>query len=152
VLVLARDALRRAGRRALAEESVDLGPLVDLYGLRPGRRLGIPVLTPASSAWLDRISQGISQRAGEGGTVSGPWASVGDRAARLEWWVDDRHRLRIVFPDWSRRLRDGQAIVARPDRVTRDWLGHAPAARVPGANRPTSQPFSVDSRVRARSM
>lgn len=152
VLVLARDALRRAGRRALAEESIDLGPLTDLYALRPGRRLGIPVLTPASRAWLDRISRRLSQRAGEGGSVSGPWASVGDRAAQLEWWVEDGHRLRIVFPGWSRRLRDGQAIVAWPDRVTREWLGHAPAARAPGANGLSTQPLWVDSRVRARSM
>ena len=134
VLVLARDALRRAGRRALAEESIELGPLTDLYALPPGRRLAIPALTPASRAWLDRISQRILQRKGEGVAVSGPWASVGDRAAHLEWWVDDRRRLRIVFPGWSRQLREGEPIVAWPDRLTREWLRDPSPVPAPGAN------------------
>ena len=152
VLVLARDALRRAGRRALGSESIELGPLTDLYALRPGRQLGLPALTPASRAWLDRISRRLSQRAGEGAAVSGPWTSVGDRAAQLEWWVDDRLRLRIVFPGWSRRLREGESIVAWPDRVTRDWLGPSSRVRAPGATGQAAQPFAVASRFRARSM
>jgi len=152
VLVLARDVLRRAGRRALAEEPIGLGPLADLYALPPGRPLGIPALMPASRVWLDRISRQLAQRAVEGATVSGPWASVGDRAAQLEWWVDARQRLRVVFPGWARRLRAGEAIVAWPDRVTRAWLDRLPRARGPGATAGAPQPVASDSRLRARSM
>jgi len=152
VLVLARDALRRAGRRALADESIELGPLMDLYALRPGQPLHAPTPTPASREWLEAISRRLARRSREGGTVSGPWASVGDRTASLEWWVDDRQRLRIVFPGWARRLREGEEIVARPDWITREWLQRSARARGPGPIGTARQLVTPGSRLRARSM
>jgi hypothetical protein len=122
LLVLEQGTLRRLGRRALAGETQPEPSLEALYRLEPGRTLGVGVLTPASSAWLERVTSGLAALAARGEVVSGPRARVGDREAQLEWRVGRDRRVLVRMPLWVQQVRQGAPILALPDRETRSWL------------------------------
>ncbi|MBW2422857.1 MAG: hypothetical protein JRG86_01320 [Deltaproteobacteria bacterium] len=122
ILVREQGVLRAAGRRALSQELGREPSLEALYRLEPGRRLGQRALAPTARRWLMRLDRALEALEREGIGVQGPRASVGDRHARLEWWIEGRARVGLRFPDWSRQLREGGAIFALPDATTRGWL------------------------------
>lgn len=122
ILVREQGVLRAAGRRALAEELGSEPTLEALYRLAPGRRLGQRELAPTARRWLARLDRALEALGREGIGVHGPRASVGDRHARLEWWIEGGARVGLRFPYWSRQLREGGAIFALPDAAMRGWL------------------------------
>jgi hypothetical protein len=122
ILVREQGVLRAAGRRALAQELGTEPSLEALYRLEPGRRLGQRALTPRARRWLARVDRALETLDREGIGIHGPRASVGDRHARLEWWIEGGARVGLRFPYWSRQLREGGAIFALPDAAMRGWL------------------------------
>jgi hypothetical protein len=116
VLVLDQDRLRRAGRRALSGADWRDDTLEALYLLESGRLLGSREISSQTQYWLDAVEARL------GGRGFGPWASVGDRNAQLEWRTEKGTRLRLRFPDWLRQLNEGRRLIAFPSPETRALL------------------------------
>jgi hypothetical protein len=123
VLVLDQDRLREAGRRALSGAAWRDDSLQALYLLETGRLLGWRGIASQTQRWLDAVEAQL------GGRGVGPWASVGDRSAQLEWKTEEGIALRLRFPDWLRQLNGQRSLIAFPSPETRAWLasGHPPA-------------------------
>ncbi len=116
VLVLDRDRLRAAGRLALSGAAWRDDTLAALYLLESGRLLGWREISSQTQHWLDALETRL------GGRGIGPWASVGDRSAQLEWKTEEGIALRLRFPDWLRQLNEQRSLIAVPSPETRAWL------------------------------
>jgi hypothetical protein len=121
ILVLEQTRLRAAGRRALASKTAIDPTLSALYALPAGQRLGERSLTPASRSTLDEIRRLLETFGfiAHGSIVT--TSSVGDRAARIRWWLPDGSHLGVRFPRWREELRRGGEVtlVADPDTLRR---------------------------------
>ncbi len=116
VLVLDWDRLRVAGRRALSGAAWRDDTLEALYLLEIGRLLGWREISSQTQHWLDAVEVQL------GGRGIGPWASVGDRNAQLEWKTEEGIALRLRFPDWLRQLNERRSLIAFPSPRTRALL------------------------------
>lgn len=104
-LVLDQHRLRALGRRVLAGEPIAAPNLRALYALPPGTRLGEVRLDAGGRGVVAAAVEAVAARSAAHGPPRGPFATVGDREARLAWRWNDGNELALAFPDWAEALR-----------------------------------------------
>ena len=105
VMVRERDAVVRQGRRALAGKTLDEPTFRALYALPSGFVRRRASVSPFRTGPADRIARLAARRG-----LAGPFARVGDDAARLFWVVPGGLELGVEAPDPARLARE-------PDRL-----------------------------------
>ena len=114
LVLLEEGRLRAFGRRVLAGKRLPAPNLSALYALEPGQRLGEAQVTAAGRETIGRLSALVEARSERLGPALGPFASSGDRAARLLWRWPGGLQLELRFPFFSEELRSGRPLTVRP--------------------------------------
>jgi len=122
VMVREVEVVQRAGRRLLAGEPFADPTLRALYALPPGAVLSRAPVAAARTEPVDRLAA-LAERDG----LDGPYARVGEAAARL-WWRDGSGReVGVVVPGVAALIRDPQTLAVLPDGPARDALARGAA-------------------------
>ncbi len=122
LVLLEEGRLRAFGRRVLAGEALPAPNLNALYALDPGQRLGQAEVTPAGREAIRRLTALVEERSARLGPAMGPFASSGDRAARLRWRWAGGLQLELRFPFWSEELHAGRPLTVRPGPLAAQML------------------------------
>ena len=122
VMVREVELVQRAGRRLVAGEGFSDATLAALYALPSGAVLARLPVAASRTEPLDRMAQ-LAERDG----LDGPYARVGEAAARI-WWRDGAGReYGLVVPKLGQALRDPRTLAVLPELATRDALARAGA-------------------------
>ena len=123
VMVREVEVVQRAGRRLLAGEPFSDATLRALYALPPGAVVSRSAVPPASTEAVDRMAQ-LAEREG----FDGPYARVGESAARL-WWRDgDGRDYGFLIPKLPELMRDARTLALLPESRTREELARGGGA------------------------
>lgn len=133
LLVRDEQRLRAFGQRAVEGASVIAPSLRALYSIEPGRVLGHVEATEAGRAAISSARARVAEIEGRSGPAAGPFASVGDRSARLVWRWPAGETVELRFPDWSRRVRNGLEIIVRSSHERTVAESESPARSREGA-------------------
>ncbi len=126
VMVASVDAVRAAGRRQMAGQPLRDDTLRALYALPSGVVLARAEIGAQRTAAVDRMLP-LARRRG----LRGPFAQVGDRAARIVW--RDAHRTSYALTIWNPKevLRRPGSLALYPEPRAADLLRRESGSRSP---------------------
>lgn len=116
-LVRAVEVHRRLGARVLAGETPDEPSLRALYALPSGTLLASPAVSRWRTDLVDRMG---ALAAAEG--LEGPFARVGDTAARVFWRDASGREYGLQIPNLAETLRDPSRVLVIAEAATRAAL------------------------------
>jgi len=120
VMVREVEVVQHAGRDLLAGEPFSDATLRALYALPSGAVVSRAPVGAARTEEVDRMAR-LAEREG----LDGPYARVGESAARL-WWRDGAgNEYGFLVPKLPALVRDPQTLALLPESRTRDALARA---------------------------
>jgi hypothetical protein len=115
VMVSEVERVQRMGRTLLTEGSFQDPTLRALYALPSGTVVASMPVDPWRTDLVDRMAR-LAEQAG----LDGPFARVGESAARIFWRDAEGREYGLMIPDLARTLRDPRRVVVVPEpRVRR---------------------------------